>query len=640
MRIHLVSPPILQINTPYPATAYLAGYLRSQNYQVDQTDMGLALALRVFSRQGVASIIEHAGQRVSRLTDEAQEAVAFFLESQSEYLSTIEAVVRFLQGQDDSLALRIGARQWLPEGPRFVPLHEHPELMERFGTLAVRDRAKYLASLYLDDIADMVRLVMDSGFELARYAESLAAAQSSFSPLYERLSSNSETQIDQWIDLETDKILARRPDVVGLSCPFPGNVYGGLRVAKRIKAVAPKVKIVMGGGFVSTELRDLDDPRFFEFVDFLCVDDGERPLDLILQHLAGNIEKTDLLRTRFLENGKVVAGTGTVKDVPFKDLVAPDYEGLNFDQYISMMEMPNPMHRMWSDFRWNKMTLAHGCYWRRCTFCDTSLDYIQRFEPQRVETIVAHMKSIAEATGSNGFHFVDEAAPPALLRALSVRLKEEGLPFTWWGNLRFDKQFDAELATLMAEAGCVAVTGGLEVASPRILEMIDKGVSVEQAVRVTKAFTEAGIFVHAYLMYGFPTETTQETIDSLEVVRQMFLQGCIQSAHWHRFVATIHSPVGRNPEKYGIALTNQQRPVTGWFARNAIGFTDPTPTNHDLLGFGLRMSVFNYMHGVGLDKPLASWFESGVPRPTVAKDFVRRALKGGTDHDHERRVEN
>jgi hypothetical protein len=204
---------------------------------------------------------------------------------------------------------------------------------------------------------------------------------------------------------------------------------------------------------------------------------------------------------------------------------------------------------------------------------------------------------------------------------------------TWWGNVRFENAFTPELAALLARSGCVAISGGLEVASDRLLGLMKKGVTVEQVARVTRAFSDAGVMVHAYLMYGFPTETAQDTIDALERVRQLFAHGCVQSAFWHRFTATVHSPIGRAPALFGIRLRAADRPVT--FARNDVAFDDPTGCDHDQFAAGLRKAVYNFMHGVGLDADPRSWFERPgrrartaprLPRTTVAADFIARAL--------------
>ncbi len=615
---------------PYPATAYLKGYLETKGHEVHQRDMSLDLTLKMFTRQSLQSVFDIASAQVKRAKGEIKERLQYFVDARSNYESTVDDVIRYLQGGDDALALRIGARQWLPEGPRYLTLLGHPEILEKFGSLGVRDRAKYLASLYIDDLADLIRDAVDPHFHLSRYGEQLAASQNSFTPLYERLSSEAHSLIDVWIE-EQVRAYAQEvsPEVIGLSCPFPGNVYCGLKTAQIFKRLNPKVKIVMGGGFVNTELRELGDVRVFEFIDALVFDDGERPLELLLEKYQGNPE-IDLLRTMVSENGKLIFHRGSAADVAFKTLPAPSYEGLDLSRYISMMEMPNPMHRLWSDFKWNKLILAHGCYWKKCTFCDINLDYIGRYEPARVETVVDNMKRITAQTKVSGFHFVDEAAPPAILKAMSEQLIKEKLNFTWWGNIRFDKQFTPQVARIMAEAGCVAVTGGLEVASPRLLELIKKGVSLEQVAKVTRAFVDSGIFVHAYLMYGFPSQTVQETVDSLEVVRQLFAEQCLHSAHWHRFVTTVHSPVGKNPAAYGITLRPKKAPSTGRFAVNAVEFEDSVSTNHDSLGVGLRKALYNYMHGIGLDEDVRAWFDAEVPKAKVPRRFIAKVLDGSS----------
>jgi radical SAM superfamily enzyme YgiQ (UPF0313 family) len=311
-------------------------------------------------------------------------------------------------------------------------------------------------------------------------------------------------------------------------------------------------------------------------------------------------------------------------DIPYADVGVPTWEGLPLDRYLSVLDMLNPMHRLWSDGRWNKLTVAHGCYWKKCSFCDVSLDYIGRYDCIAASTLMDRIETIIEETGQTGFHFVDEAAPPKALKALAEELERRNRTISWWGNIRFEKSFTPELCRQLADSGCIAVSGGLEVASDRLLKLMQKGVSVEQVARVTRAFSDAGILVHAYLMYGFPTQTVQDTVDALEYVRQLFAAGCIQSGFFHRFVCTVHSPVGKNPEQYGITL--QPLPPVA-FARNDVGFNDPAGVDHDVLGMALNKALYNFMHGIGLDQDVRRWFDIHVPRPRVAKQFIERALR-------------
>jgi radical SAM superfamily enzyme YgiQ (UPF0313 family) len=592
-----------QLNTPYPATAYLTGFLRKEGVDAVQADPALELVLRLFSRAG----LERALAENPR-----------FLPSPERYLATVDAAIRFLQGKDPSLALRISGRELLPEGPRFQALDEE-SLAAAFGNLGVQDRAKYLASLYVDDLADAVKRGIDARFELSRYGEKLAASAPSFDPLREALESAKPTLVDRMLDEITEELLARHePDLVALTAPFPGNVYGALRIARAARRARPGVRVALGGGYVNTELRELGEPRLFDYVDYVALDDGERPLLSI-------VRGEGLLRTFVRESGKVAFKTDPrLHDVPQKDAGTPTYDGLPLDRYLSIFEMLNPMHRIWSDGRWNKLTLAHGCYWRRCSFCDVTLDYIGRYDASPAALVVDRMEALARETGQGGFHFVDEAAPPAMLRAVAEEILRRGLAFTWWGNIRFEKTFTPGLARLLARAGCVAVSGGLEVASDRLLKKMQKGVTVEQVARVTRAFSDAGIMVHAYLMYGFPTQTEQETVDALERVRQLFAEGCIQSAYWHRFSATAHSPIGREPARFGIRLL--EAPAAP-FARNDLAFEDPTGCDHDRLSEGLRKALYNFMHGAGLDTDVRFWFDERVPKAKVARRLIADALR-------------
>jgi hypothetical protein len=620
MRVLLVTPPMIQLNTPYPATAYLTGFLRLHagrlGLEVTQADASLSLFLRLFSAPLLARMANELGLRARKIDKRAPAplSIRHFLAHANRYIDTVEPAIRFLQGRDPSLALRIVGRSFLPEGPRFEHLSPPPtpgysalndQLVSAFGTLGSTEQARYLASLYVDDLADVWRQGIDPSFEFARYGERLAASAASFDPLHEALSGD-PTLIHTTLDeLTLELVTSAQPDVVALTTPFPGNVYGAFRMARAIRAAKPKTTLILGGGWVNTELRALREPRVFDYFDYVTLDDGERPLLNLLTRLSGH--QASLVRTYVRRgNAVVLENDVTQHDIAQRDTGVPTYDGLPLEQYVSLMEMLNPMHRLWSDGRWNKITLAHGCYWKKCSFCDVSLDYIGRYDRPGIDIIMERIRALIKETGQTGFHLVDEAAPPAVMRALAKRLIAEKLSITWWGNIRFEKAFTPEHCRLLADAGCVAVSGGLEVASNRLLELMEKGVTVEQVARVTRAFTDAGIMVHAYLMYGFPTETAQDTIDALDRVRQLFAAGCIQSAYWHRFAATAHSPIGLHPEKYGITL---RTPPNITFAHNDLAFDDPVDADHDFLGGGLRKALYSYMHGVGLDEDVRIWFE-------------------------------
>lgn len=653
MRVLLVTPPMSNLNMPYPATAYLAGSLRARGVEVSQADWSLELAHRLFSPVGLERLarrLSDAGPRrrvlalISRLLARtgpkalARRAHAAgrpdrlarrrrFLADLERYTATVEPVLALLSGRDPRVGARVLSRGFLPEGRR---LRRHFEGRGTdapgFAALDDDDRASYVASLYLRELADVVRDV-EPGFQLNAYADDVGRA-TDFDTVLRFLDRSRGGLIDGIVaELVGEALNGRPPDLLGLTVPFPGNLVGALRVAEAVRRVAPETRIALGGGHPNTHLRGVTDPRLFDFVDYLTLDDGERPLACLLEHLAGERGQDRLLRTFLRCEGRVVYCSGSTEaDAAFADSATPTYAGLPVDRYLSVRFGPTALERIVGGC-WSSLTLAHGCYWRRCAFCDIGLDYVGRYEPQRVDRLVDQIRRVVTETGRRDFHWVDEAAPPALLRALCERLLEQEIAIRWWGNIRFERAFRPELAALMARAGCVMVSGGLEVASDRLLRRIDKGVTVAQVARVARAFADHGIHVHAYLMYGFPSQTVQETVDSLELVRQLFAAGCLHSGYWHRLVVTEHSPIGKNPAEYGIRLTRPSRPAADRaFGSYPIPFREPGGADHAALGPGLQRALQAYQLGVGLGHPVERWFSVSVPGTSIAPDTIERAL--------------
>jgi hypothetical protein len=618
--LFLFTPPFTQLNTPYPATAYIKGFLNTQGVDSYQMDLGIEVILQLFSTAGMSKVFDHALDNKSILSENSQRIYAL----KDHYLQPLDSIISFLQGHNDTLARQICTENFLPQAFRFEQLDD---LDWAFGNMGIQDKAKHLATLYLEDLSDFIVDCVDDNFGFSRYAERLGMSANSFDTLYDALQ-----RPLSYIDTITISILEKRikekqPKLVVMSIPFPGNLYSGLRSCQFIKNNFPDIKIAMGGGFPNTELRSVKDARVFEFVDFICLDDGELPLQLVIDYVfkrpLQSIKEIAFKRTFVLEDGVVTYKNNTTKtDYKQVQVGTPDYKDLLLDKYISVIEIANPMHSLWSDGRWNKLTMAHGCYWGKCTFCDISLDYISLYEPVVASVLVDRMEQMIEQTDERGFHFVDEAAPPALMRSLALEILKRKLTVTWWTNIRFEKNFTQDLCYLLKASGCIAVSGGLEVASDRLLKLIDKGVTVEQVAQVTCNFTNAGIMVHSYLMYGYPTQTIQETIDSLEMTRQLFELGVIQSGFWHQFALTAHSPVGMDTAAYGV--TPHLKEIS--FANNDIQFTDATGIDHNQFSDGLKKSLFNYMHGTGFDLALQEWFDFKIPQSTISPYYIEDCL--------------
>ncbi|SNR70434.1 Radical SAM superfamily enzyme YgiQ, UPF0313 family [Maribacter sedimenticola] len=614
----LVTPPFTQLNTPYPATAYIKGFLNTKQITSFQSDLGIEVILKLFNRGTFQHLFEKAYEEQSIVSENCQR----IYQLREQYLQTLDQVLLFLQGKNHTLARQLCTDNFLPRASRFQQLDD---LEWAFGNMGMQDKAKHLATLYLEDLSDFLVECVDPNFGFSRYAEKLGRSANSFDELYEHLNAEPTFIDDMTLSILEQRLIQHEPKLVCFSVPFPGNLYSAFRCAQFIKRNFPDIKIAMGGGFPNTELRSVTDVRVFEFVDFISLDDGELPLELIYGFVINRVG--ELKRTFILENDAIVyRNDSTRSDYKLQDVGTPDYTDLLLDQYISVIEIANPMHSLWSDGRWNKLTMAHGCYWGKCTFCDISLDYIQVYEPVAASLLVDRIETIIAQTGETGFHFVDEAAPPSLMKALAMEILKRKLTITWWTNIRFEKNFTQDLCFLLKASGCIAVSGGLEVASDRLLQLIDKGVTVAQVAQVTRNFTEANIMVHSYLMYGYPTQTVQETVDSLEMVRQLFELGIVQSGFWHQFALTAHSPVGLRPKDFGVVPDLKK--IT--FANNDIDFVDGTGIDHAQFSFGLKKSLFNFMHGIGFDMPLQEWFDVELPVTTIQPDFIYNCLQEDT----------
>jgi radical SAM superfamily enzyme YgiQ (UPF0313 family) len=655
MRVLLVQPPFVQLNAPYPATAYLASFLRREGHEARVVDLSIELFHAIFSRTGLERVFTEAERRLPRqlegLDRPTRENLARYLSNADRYVETIDRIVGLLATGDDALAHELAATRRVPWGHRVEGFLDANE-----GTIDAAD-ASIVASLIVEDLADFIRFAVDPEFWLVRYAESKAASQPDFRVI-------EEAARGSWL-LETfyrplvaetlgDGVAgaAARPDLACVTVPFPGTLPGALvfaAEAKRTRGV--DFPVAFGGGYVSTELRAIRDPGIFAYADFLCFDAGFGALAAIVGHLRSGVDEfhktivrrgdrlaahgfdgADLARFRAEPVYEVVepargATWGAVDERAIRE-VFPDYAGLDFDRYLRIVEGTNPMHALWSDTKWLKARLAHGCYWRRCAFCDTTLEYIARFAPASPEALHAHLAAQALATGQRGIHFVDEALPVPHLVRFALENLRRGRPLSFWGNARLDRRLTNDACAVLAEGGLVGLSAGIEVATPAGLENTRKGITLEGAVAALAALKANGILAHVYLMYGWPGQSEHELVDAMDIVRQLFAAGLADSAFWHRFILTRHSPMyaewkaGQRPD---LAVIEP-----AWtFGSNDLSFEGEK--RFDRYTGGLDEALGAWMEHDGLDRPVTAWFAFKAAKPSVAGDHVehlaRRAMR-------------
>ncbi|MDR2479212.1 MAG: radical SAM protein [Treponema sp.] len=643
-RIILVQPPFVQLNSPYPSIYYLRSFLEQRGYPVIVRDHSIALFEKIFCRNGLERIFNDIRDRfdsggLAGLDKQTISHVERFLTDEGRWLSSIDSLVAFLRGQNHEwghlLALANGA---LPEGVRF-----YRHLAERYpngGDVPV-DKAPLLASFLLADIAGLVTQTLDGHFSLIRYATS--TARDGFAGMDEP---DGGPSLDgyimkhfyrplleaEWNDsgaFVSDGGSGCRP-VLGITIPFPGCLCGAMVCADSAKRhFGGGVTTIAGGGYVNTELRFIEEERFFRYFDYLAFDRGYGALEAIIQKVtaketAGRDGSTPLYKTMYLNVNNIIKSdsinnncnnksidinlsAGYRTDDEAARLVFPDYSGVDFSRYIRPVDDVNPMHRLWSDGRWIKAYTAHGCYWHNCAFCDVSLDYINAFRPVDIDALFRHLTAQAQASGTRGIHLVDEACPPASLLRLALLNREAGLPLLFWGNIRFEKAFTPDMAAVLAAGGLIGVSAGIEIASEKGFARIGKGIDLRGTVEACAAFKEAGILVHAYLIYGYWDEDAGEIIDSAETLRQFFAAGLLDSAFWHQFVLTKHSRV---------------------YAEKMAGRRPELRPNGGVSGGGKKIFALNDIHFDGeeqfgrytapLDRLLQSWMAGDTSRPVTA----------------------
>jgi radical SAM superfamily enzyme YgiQ (UPF0313 family) len=644
MRAMLLQPPFVQLNAPYPAVYFLETFLRSRGVDASSFDHSIALYRSIFSREGLSRIFRDAADSPAAREPpdtESRRQLARFSSYRYLYLQWVDEIVSFLSGGNPGFAHRLAQAAEFPRGQRAEAF------LEASGGRVGPDDARALATRILEDLGDFISFTLDPEFGTVRYGERLARAVKDFDVI-ERALPHAYLMNSFYRPLLRAFFAsaAGGADLVLVTIPFPGCLPGALVAAREARAaLGAQTRIVFGGGYVSTELRSLTDAKVFDYCDYLSFDAGYGSLASILDVEAG-ASKEVLYRTMYRDpEGHVrsagigPAGFAAAETVPSGGYyqveqralaeVFPDYRSVDFGAYLGVVDSDNPMHRLWSDTPWLKYRLAHGCYWKRCTFCDTELEYVARYVPAELSALASAADAASSRVGIYGIHFVDEALPIAKLLQFARLNRERSAagarPFHFWGNVRFDASWTADRCELLAASGLVAVSGGVEIATERGLEMTDKGFDFRGLVRALVAMKRAGLLVHAYLIYGFPGQKERDIIDSAETVRQLFASGLVDSAFWHRFILGRHS---RMYAEWKAGNRPALRPVDpgGTFADNDLGFEGEEL--FDRFSAPLESALDAWMDGRELDRPAVSWFEKSAAKQqrTRAADYVERLI--------------
>ena len=663
--ILIIQPPFVQLNGPYPSGAYLRSFFSKLRFsdsefsigKISWIDTSNILFHRIFSKEGLSCVFSLSQRHALELADEAEknffDEKAFnlrrYIAQRQSWVRWIDVVKEILTGSNQEQCHEFVRSPAVPRGHR----------MESFLTNLQRDvsvdDAKILASLAIADLADYICTAFDSEFSLIRYGEALASNKKKFSDMEKELYT---PVLDVFYEPVLNEIAKKQPKtgriLVCVSCPFLGTLAGALFAGKKMKEfLGERVFVAMGGGYVNTEMRFTKENGLSKYVDALSFDRGYgsyislfSELSKETNHGSEDFSCLDVLgqplyKMRLFRNDDILDFHDSVceeskKEDFFCQSIVPDYSDMDFSCYPCLADTRNPMHRLWSDGTWLKAYLAHGCYWHKCAFCDTTLDYVCAYKKVNVEKLHESLYKQAMELGAKGIHFVDEAAPPVALKDFAMLNLRKENPLSFWGNIRYEKVFNRDVADLLSHAGMIGVSGGIEIASGTGLDAICKGTDIDSIVSSCAAFKEAGILTHAYMIYGYWTETPQMLIDSMETLRQFFAEGLLDSAFWHKFVLTRHSRIFSEYKKgchmelkpidcKGNAIQRTDNSFDAdSFASNDLRFMGEEKSSR--YRYGLEQSLSSWMQGLYLEKPVRSWFDFPMPKPTVPADYVKKSL--------------
>jgi len=640
----IIQPPIVQLNTAYPSGAYLSAFFKSLGHKTRWLDLSLELYYAIFSRAGLTKLFSLCAENALKLADQAEksgdEATAFNLRRYVaqkdlwiEWIDFITAILRpgsrenISSGYENAHRFVFGAH--VPRGSRMETY------LANLNHDLTTDDARSLASFALADLADFITIAFDKNFSLVRYAESLTVSESSF----EQVEKGADSPIlKEFYEPLLENLFSKEEKLLVLiSIPFAGTFAAALATGRFFKKhFGDSVYVCFGGGFVNTELRETTEKALSKYCDAISYDRGYASYKALLN--TSPAENSPIFKLRqFTKNG-IVLPLEDENSPEYKDALLyekevtstliPDFSDIDFSQYPRLIDDTNPMHRLWSDGSWIKAYMAHGCYWHKCAFCDVTLDYVKGYCPTNIHNLYEGLLSQCKEKGVYGIHFVDEAMPPAMMIQFARENISHGSPITWWGNVRFEKSFIRDVADFLAYGGLIGVSAGLESATGNGLNAIHKGTDLESIVGACCAFKEAGILVHAYMIYGYWWEKEQDLINSMETLRQFYANGLLDSCFWHKFVLTRHSRVYKEWTEGKIQdlkpIDPQEKQNAPLFAKNGLHFEGEKKSQK--YGAFLDFSLNQWMHGEDLEKPVQKWFDFQVQRPTVPKDFIEKII--------------
>jgi radical SAM superfamily enzyme YgiQ (UPF0313 family) len=524
-KVMLLFPPEWVPTAPYLALPSLTAVLRQAGHQVVQRDVNIEMYDHFFSDSFLIWIKARQTMQLKAL--EAKEKSGWLTDQGSDQRALLEQMASV---DVFDLASRAEEAKRVVRGEQFYQADKLEGALNTF-----REVMHYISAAYYP--ASLVFYPMESnlGYRPGVSKELFACLK--------------DEQVNIYRDICTQLVLPsvskEKPQVVGISIGTQMQLLAGLTFCKMIKETFPNVHVVVGGNVITRLQEELPHhERFFtEVFDSAILYEGEHALLWLIEALNGEREMASVPNLMYRD----ASGVRQNKEIYTEKTTAlplPDFDGLPLGHYF-VPELIIPY------------LATRGCYWGRCTFCDHGQGYFDQYRGMSAQQVVEQVKALRDKYTCRHFLFSDESYPPALFRKVSQLLVDQNVGIKWTTLIRFEETLqDQEVWDLAAKAGCCTLYYGMESANERVLNLMDKHAKKSVIQNNLQQAAKAGIWNHVMAFYGFPGETRDEALETRRFVLDN--QPVIHSVELFYFVAYRHTPMVRNPEKFGITIHKQE----------------------------------------------------------------------------------
>lgn len=541
MKTLLLFPPEWVPTAPYLALPCLTAVLRQEGHEVVQKDVNIEMYELFFSDAFLIWIKARMGMQLRELEVKEQDGSLTDQEFDQKALLQAKSELDVFD-----LIERAESAKRIVRGEEFYDAEQLEWALNTF-----REAMQYISAAYYP--ASIVFYPMESnlGYRPGVSKEVFACLDDEQVNIYR----------DVCRQLVLPAISKEAPDVVGISLGTQMQLLAGLTFCKMIKETFPEIHVTVGGNVITRLQEELPNhERFFASIfDSAILYEGEHALLWLLEALAGEREWSSVPNLIYRDESGIHINEEIYTEKT-TSLPLPDFDGLPLDSYfVPVRILP--------------YLATRGCYWGRCTFCDHGQGYFDQYRGMPAQDVVRQIKALKDKYQAEHFLFSDESYPPALLKKVSQLLVDQNVGIKWTTLIRFEETLqDPDIWRLAVQSGCCTLYYGMESANERVLNLMDKHVKKSVIENNLREAAKAGVWNHVMAFYGFPGETREEAEDT----RQFLLdnQEHIHSVELFYFVAYRHTPIVRNPEKFGVTIHKQEEydlPLDYYYTLNEPG---------------------------------------------------------------------